>query len=82
MIDNFLRNAKNVEDSREVIHLLFAANRWALASAMREELMAGKTLIVDRYSYSGVAYSLSKGMDTKWAAQPEVGLPKPDVVCI
>lgn len=28
--------------------------------------MSGTTLIVDRYSYSGVAFSTAKGLDIQW----------------
>lgn len=80
LIDDFLRNAKDLNDSRELIHLLFSANRWALASQIREELKNGTTLVVDRYSYSGITYSLAKGLDPLWTCQPEVGLPRPDLV--
>lgn len=50
---------------------------------MEEKLAAGVTLVVDRYSYSGVAFSAAKGLpglDVAWCAAPEVGLPKPDAV--
>ena len=50
---------------------------------MEEKLKQGITLIVDRYSYSGVAFSAAKklpGLTVEWCASPEVGLPKPDAV--
>lgn len=33
---------------------------------MEEKLKTGTTLIVDRYSYSGVAFSSAKGLDIGW----------------
>lgn len=33
---------------------------------MEEKLRSGTTLVVDRYSYSGVAFSSAKGLDTEW----------------
>ncbi|KAI1706946.1 mitochondrial f1F0-ATP synthase, subunit f domain-containing protein [Ditylenchus destructor] len=80
LIDEYLRNAKDINDSKQVMHLLFSANRWALADRMRNELKAGMTLIVDRYSFSGVTYSMAKDLDRNWVCQPEVGLPRPDLV--
>lgn len=80
VIDTFLREAKSVDEDREVIHLLFSTNRWILAKQIREDLARGVNLIVDRYSFSGVAYSLAKGLDKSWVCTPEVGLPRPDVV--
>jgi len=33
---------------------------------METKLKTGTTLIVDRYSYSGVAFSSAKGLDIEW----------------
>lgn len=33
---------------------------------METKLKTGTTLIVDRYSYSGVAFSAAKGLDIEW----------------
>lgn len=33
---------------------------------MESKLTSGTTLIVDRYSYSGVAFSAAKGLDFQW----------------
>lgn len=33
---------------------------------MENKLKSGTTLIVDRYSYSGVAFSAAKGLDIEW----------------
>lgn len=44
--------------------------------------MAGTTVVIDRYYYSGVVYSAAKphaGISLQWAREPEVGLPRPDV---
>ncbi|KAH8401379.1 hypothetical protein KR009_005039 [Drosophila setifemur] len=78
VINGYLTNSKDLSD--EVIHLLFSANRWEQTKQMRQQLLAGITLIVDRYSYSGVAYSAAKGMDFDWCYAPERGLIKPDAV--
>lgn len=38
--------------------------------------------MVDRYAFSGVAFSSVKaGLSMEWCRQPDVGLPKPDLVC-
>ncbi|OMO55577.1 Thymidylate kinase [Corchorus capsularis] len=47
---------------------------------METKLKAGTTLIVDRYSYSGVAFSSAKGLDFEWCKAPEIGLIAPDLV--
>ena len=33
---------------------------------MESKLKSGTTLVVDRYSYSGVAFSAAKGLDIEW----------------
>ncbi|PWZ14128.1 putative cellulose synthase A catalytic subunit 6 [UDP-forming] [Zea mays] len=47
---------------------------------MESKLLSGTTLIVDRYSYSGVAFSAAKGLDIEWCKAPENGLIAPDLV--
>lgn len=78
MISAYLSNESNLDD--RTIHLLFSANRWEKRSLMEDKLKAGITLIVDRYSYSGVAFSSAKGLDFDWCKAPEKGLLAPDIV--
>lgn len=78
IINAYLQNKENLTD--EGIHLLFSVNRWEVRNEMERELRAGTTIIVDRYSYSGVAYSAAKGLDFEWCKSPERGLLKPDLV--
>ncbi|KAH9792123.1 Thymidylate kinase [Citrus sinensis] len=78
MISAYLSNQSHLDD--HTIHLLFSANRWEKRSMMEAKLKAGTTLIVDRYSYSGVAFSSAKGIDIEWCKAPEIGLLAPDSV--
>ncbi|KAI9198101.1 hypothetical protein LWI28_010124 [Acer negundo] len=78
MISAYLLNQSELDD--HTIHLLFSANRWEKRSMMETKLKAGTTLIVDRYSYSGVAFSSAKGVDLEWCKAPEIGLLAPDLV--
>ncbi|XP_023234781.1 thymidylate kinase-like [Centruroides sculpturatus] len=79
LIDKYLKCEEELDD--HAIHLLFSANRWESVSEMCNLINSGTTLIVDRYAYSGVAYSASKkGLDVNWCKQPEIGLPSPDLV--
>lgn len=80
LINSFLTNKKDFSD--ETIHLLFTLNRWELKNSMEQKLHDGYTLVVDRYSYSGVAFSAAKGMDLEWCKAPEAGLLKPDMVLL
>lgn len=79
-IDSYLSGRKDLDD--RVIHLLFSANRWELVNDLRNSLLSGVHVVVDRYAFSGVAFSAAKGgMSFDWCRQPDRGLPKPDLVC-
>ncbi|KAF9969329.1 hypothetical protein BGZ73_008350 [Actinomortierella ambigua] len=76
MIHAYLTNAKELDD--RAIHLLFSANRWEAMQNMKRKLQAGTHLVVDRYAYSGVAFSAAKGLDVEWCKHPDRGLLRPD----
>jgi dTMP kinase len=81
MIDEYLQSKAEMTDG--AIHLLFAANRWEKKELMERKLSEGVTLVCDRYSYSGVAFTAAKnapGLDLEWCRAPEIGLPKPDAL--
>lgn len=84
LINDYLANTKDTENvSDQTIHLLFSANRWEAAKGIEEKLMAGTTLVCDRYAYSGVSFSSAKGtpgMDLEWCKTCDRGLPSPDCV--
>lgn len=60
IIDEYLKKSQSVDD--HVVHLLFSANRWEWFEKMMQELVSGTNLIVDRYAFSGVAYSGAKNV--------------------
>lgn len=79
IIHDYLSCNTEVED--HAVHLLFSANRWESVPRLLEILKSGTTLIVDRYAYSGVAFTAAKkGFDLEWCKQPDIGLPRPDAV--
>ena len=78
-IDAYLKSEQKFED--EMLHLLFSINRWELKNKIINSIYKEKiNIILDRYSYSGIAYSHAKGVDWKFCTGPEKGLPKPDLV--
>ena len=80
LINNYL--CKQIELEDHAVHLLFSANRWETVDVMKQKLNSGVNLIVDRYAYSGIAYTAAKtGFDFDWCKQCDTGLPKPDFVC-
>jgi len=78
MLDSYLRKASEAED--HAIHLLFSANRWEKKDIMLKKLQSGCTLVVDRYAFSGAAFTSFKGYDLEWCKNPDRGLPAPDIV--
>lgn len=79
LISAYLEKKSDLED--HTVHLLFSANRWELVPLMKKKLEQGTTLIVDRYAFSGVAFTSAKpGFSLDWCKKPDVGLPKPDLV--
>uniref|UniRef100_A0A182M4R4 Thymidylate kinase n=1 Tax=Anopheles culicifacies TaxID=139723 RepID=A0A182M4R4_9DIPT len=80
LINGYLTRKDDFTD--EGIHLLFTLNRWERMKEMEKLLKSGVNLIVDRYSYSGVAFSSAKGLDMEWCKAPESGLLKPDLVIL
>lgn len=59
LISQYLSDS-NCKIDDHAINLLFTANRWENADKMRKKIAEGTTLIVDRYSYSGIAFSSAK----------------------
>ncbi len=62
MIDNYLKSNKDSKEdlNDQAVHLLFSANRWEAIEDIKKKILNGKIIIVDRYVYSGVAYSAAK----------------------
>lgn len=81
MINSYLSNETDIDDG--AIHLLFSANRWEKKELMLQKLESGVTLVVDRYAFSGVAFTAAKGkpgLDIEWCMAPDKGLVAPDAV--
>lgn len=78
MINDYLSNTHDLDD--RAVHLLFSANRWEAMKSMSELLKQGVSLVVDRYAFSGVAFSAAKGLDVEWCKAPDRGLLTPDLV--
>ena len=76
LIDSYLKGKSQLHD--KAIHLLFSTNRWEKADDLKAALDAGQNVIIDRYAFSGVAFSAAKdGLTLDWCRQPDRGLPKP-----
>lgn len=91
LISRFLRGAFGANDQvhPQLVALLFAEDRHGAAPAMKASLEAGKTVLLDRYVYSNIAYQCAKlksadeaEMLRQWIIDTEYGdfsLPRPDL---
>ncbi|GFR40521.1 hypothetical protein Agub_g1090 [Astrephomene gubernaculifera] len=80
-INAYLSEQAHLDDA--VVHMLFVANRLEQRTEMLRLLAAGTTLVLDRYSYSGVAYTAAKGvpgLTMEYCKSLEVLLPAADLV--
>ncbi|XP_068821633.1 thymidylate kinase isoform X2 [Capricornis sumatraensis] len=66
LLSSYLEKKSEVEDHS--VHLLFSANRWEHVPLMKEKLSQGITLVVDRYAFSGVAFTSAKELQLAEAA--------------
>ena len=71
---------KEIDLSKEEIHKLFSQNRHECKHRILSFLNCGVDVVIDRYSYSGIAYSVASGLDTDWCKSHEKDLPIPDIV--
>jgi len=77
-INEYLTNTREIDDHE--LHCLFSDNRWEFCDWICQQLRSGVNIICDRYAFSGVAYSVAKGMNIDLCKQSDEGLPAPDVV--
>ena len=75
LIDKVLKKELTIHEPH-ALHLLFSANRWETMNFINKQ----DIVIVDRYIFSGCAYSMAHGLDVEWCRQSDNGLPKADVV--
>ena len=81
VLDAYLRGELKL-DTRAV-HLLFSANRWESNEQLRQTLLDGTTVVMDRYAHSGVAYSRgAHKLPLEWCLASDRGLVAPDVMIL
>lgn len=79
-ISKFLRGKRKFPP--QVIHCLLAANRWEKADDIRKSHEQNSVLIMNRYYQSNLVYGAANGLDSKWLAGLDDGLPKSDLVIV
>lgn len=78
LLDAYLKSEIQLE--AHVAHLLFSANRWEFKNTICELLRRGTHVVLDRYAFSGLAFSVAKNLPMFWCMQPDAGLPAPDII--
>jgi dTMP kinase len=63
-----------------IAKLLFLTAHAIHRAQIEQHLREGTTVVLDRYAYSGAAFSAAKGIDLEWCKDPDRCLPAPDVV--
>ena len=91
LISRFLRGdfGSNETVHPQLVALLFAEDRHGAAPEMKRVLASGRTVLLDRYVYSNIAYQCAKLRDAEeaadlreWICNTEYGdfdLPRPDL---
>jgi len=75
--------SSDVKLSDEALHLLFSANRYESLDLLNKLLDNNDYVICDRYCYSGIAYSIARGLDKTCCFQTDSLLLKklsPDIL--
>ena len=60
-------------------HILKSPAPGEYSAQIEQTLNEGVTIVCDRYAFSGVAFSASKGLPFEWCRTPDIGLPAPDL---
>jgi len=64
------------------LQALMTLNRLELVPTIRAHLSAGRTVVLDRYWPSGVAYGAADGLDATWLEMVHELLPQPDLMLL
>jgi len=79
-INNYLRGKRKFPP--EIIHYLYAANRWEKLEEIKKSTVRNSVLIMNRYYHSNLVYGIANGLKEKWLQKLEEGLPKADLVIV
>jgi dTMP kinase len=71
-----------VQYNAETKHMLLSANKWEKKENILESLRSKKTIILNRYYQSNLAYGLANGLDFEWLSILDKGMPKEDVTIV
>ena len=79
-IDAYLHGKRKF--SPEIIHYLYALNRWEKLDEIRKAVGENSVLIMNRYYHSNLVYGIANGLDKKWLQNLDAELPRTDLVIL
>lgn len=68
VLSEILEGNQAGEVNGRVLHLLFSADRWNKQQEIEDTLANGVDVAIDRYSYSGVAYTIARHIQSRETA--------------
>ena len=66
----------------EIIHYLYAVNRWEKVEEIKKSTAKNSILIMNRYYHSNIVYGIANGLKEKWLESLDAGVPKSDLVIV
>jgi len=81
LIDKYLNYAE-MPANPEVLHLLYAANRYEIRDVINFHLNDGFVVIMNRYYQSNLVYGYVNGLDTEWLSILDENMPRSDLTII
>ena len=79
-INSYLHDKRKF--SPEIIHYLYALNRWEKLDEIKKSAVKNSILIMNRYYHSNLVYGMANGLDKKWLQNLDAELPKTDLVIL
>ena len=79
-INSYLQGKRKF--SPEIIHYLYALNRWEKLDEIKKAAVENSILIMNRYYHSNLVYGIANGLDKKWLQNLDAELPKTDLVIL
>jgi len=79
-INSYLRGKRKF--SPEIIHYLYALNRWEKLDEIKKSAAKNSILIMNRYYHSNLVYGMANGLDKKWLQNLDAELPRTDLVIL
>jgi dTMP kinase len=66
----------------QALHMLYSLNRWENLDNIKQALETSNVVIMDRYTWSNLAYGIAKNLDKQWLLELDKGLPVPDLTIL